>query len=83
MLIDQGFHREALFWIVCTWARSMKILAVDEPEEYARFLPLFRRALAAVGRDTDEKISAAAGEVLAYLPTLRAVTDEMMKQSAH
>ena len=61
----------------------MKILAADAPEEYARFLPLFRRALAAVGRDTDAKISVAAGEVLAYLPTLRAVTDEMMKQSAH
>ena len=82
-LIARGFHRETLFWIVCTWARSMKILAADAPEEYARFLPLFRQALAAVDRDTDEKISAAAGEVLAYLPALRAVTDEIMKESAH
>lgn len=81
-LIDRGLHREVLFWIVCTWARSMKILRTDAPEEYEGLLPGFQRTLAAVGRDTDPKIAAAAEAMLAYLPELRRITDEIMESAA-
>lgn len=49
-LIERGYHREAMFWIVATYSRCQKILYYDgsvEPRE--RFSPGYRRLLGDLG----------------------------------
>lgn len=81
-LIQRGDHREALFWILTTYARSMKILSVAETDACALFQPAFDRALETVGRDTEEKILAANRAVLDFLPELTRITDGFIARHA-
>lgn len=48
-LIEQGLHREAIFWIVATYCRCLKVLAQDAPAHYAQFIPGFQDLLADLG----------------------------------
>jgi len=48
-LIANGDHREAIFWIVATWARCQNVFHLDAPEMETRFEPGFRELLADVG----------------------------------
>lgn len=79
-LIARGFHREVMFWIITTYARSMKMLLADAPDEYAKFLPAFESVLADVGRSCETEIRAAAESVLAHLPRLTTVTDSLIEK---
>lgn len=81
-MIGRGDHREALFWILTTYARSMKILSAAEPDACALFQPAFDRALEAVGRDSEGKILAANRAVLDYLPELTRITDGLIARHA-
>lgn len=80
-LIMQGRHRETLFWVLTTFARSMKQLLADAPAEYEALLPDFHRALAAVGRGTEGEILAARDAALAYIPTLNRLTERIMDET--
>ncbi len=81
-LIDGNLHREAMFWILTGYARSMKILLADDPAAYARFLPDFQSALAAVGRDSAEKILSARRRALQFLPELTELTNKIIQNHA-
>ncbi len=48
-LIEQGNHREAVFWIVATFARCHSVLAVDAPDLHREHMPAFRAVLADLG----------------------------------
>jgi hypothetical protein len=49
-LIERGYHREAVFWIVATYARCQTILYYDAPVElYGRYDAGFRRLLGDLG----------------------------------
>ncbi|WBB68707.1 hypothetical protein [Micromonospora sp. WMMD812] len=69
-LIEAGWHREAMFWIVATYARCHAILAADAPERGAALVPLFEAALADLGVASPADRRRRADEVLAYLPRL-------------
>jgi hypothetical protein len=79
-LVARDLHREAMFWIITTYARAMKMLLADAPDEYAKSLPAFENALACVGRSCEADISAAAENVLDHLPQLTAITDSLIEK---
>ncbi|MEV1144394.1 hypothetical protein [Micromonospora sp. NPDC049799] len=48
-LVEAGWHREAMFWILATYARCHAILAADAPEREVALRPAFEAALADLG----------------------------------
>jgi hypothetical protein len=78
-LINEGLHREAVFWIVATYTRCLAILDHDAPPEVAaRYTPAFARLTADLGIGTPAALTARAREVAAYLPRLRATAEAVM-----
>jgi len=78
-LIDRGDHREAVFWILATFARCHAVLSADAPALAARLDPEFRAAaqeLAGIGSPADLPVRAA--EVTAFLPELWATAEAMI-----
>jgi len=60
-LIRAGLHSEAVFWIVATFARCHKILAVDAPPDVQRALaPAFDDLLADLGITSPDDLLARA-----------------------
>ena len=78
-LIERGEHREAVFWIVATYARCLSILSRDAaPEVYERFRPGFDALLADLGIEGDADLAMRAVEVRAALPWLLGVAEDVM-----
>lgn len=77
-LIEAGDHREAVFWIVATWARCMTVFHNDAPALASRFGPGFRAALADLGIDDLDDLRRQAGEVIAGLPRLEGIAAAVM-----
>jgi hypothetical protein len=76
-LIARGHHREAVFWIVATYARCLKILAADAPAAGARFAPGFRELAADLGVATPAEVRRRARRTTAFLPRLREMAREI------
>lgn len=77
-LIGRGDHREAMFWIVATFARCHTILAVDAPDLVARFAPGFRDVLAELGIGSGDDLRRRAHEVAGSLPDVWAVAESIV-----
>jgi hypothetical protein len=77
-LIDDGNHREAVFWIIATFARCHTILAIDAPERHEALLPALRDALADLGINGAADIPRRADRTLRYLPRLWQTTETIM-----
>jgi hypothetical protein len=78
-LIHDGNHREAIFWIVATFARCHKILAADaRPEQQAALIPSFKAVIADLGIITSEDIINRSKAVIAFLPSLTKTTEAIM-----
>lgn len=77
-LIRNGRHQEAVFWIVATFARCLKILAADAPALYKKTLPGFNEMLADLGINGSADLLARAGEGLRYLPRLMQAAEAIM-----
>jgi hypothetical protein len=70
-LIRSGNHREAIFWIVATYARCHKILAADALGMTQReFAPAFDELLADLGISSTDDLFRRAESVLQFLPQL-------------
>lgn len=69
-LIKNGLHREAVFWIVATFARCHKIMAADAPELQRELLPAFQAVVADLGITSSDDIIRRAGDALRYMPRL-------------
>jgi hypothetical protein len=69
-LIEQGLHREAIFWIVATYCRCLKTLAQDAPDRYEEFLPAFQQVSADLGIPTFTALQQRSERVRAFLPEL-------------
>jgi hypothetical protein len=69
--IRSGNHREAVFWIVATFARCHKILAADAPRSAQReFAPAFSDVLADLGILSTDDLISRAESVVHFLPEL-------------
>lgn len=78
-LIAGGHHREAVFWIVATYARCLTILAGDAPAATrARHEPGFAALLADLGVADPAALGRRARETLDFLPRLREVTEAIL-----
>lgn len=80
-LIDDGLHREAVFWFVVTYARCLTALAADAPDQLDRWQPGFRDLLAELGIRSFSDIRHRSESVRARLPELRALADEIMTRN--
>jgi hypothetical protein len=74
-LVDAGDHREAVFWIVATFARCQQVLDADAPPERARAASRgFRAALAELtGVHGPDDLRARSAATVALLPELEDV----------
>jgi hypothetical protein len=77
-LIRRGRHREAIFWIVATYARCLKALAADAPALLDRFAPGFADLAADLGIATPAELERRARDVLDYLPRLRDLAETII-----
>ncbi len=69
-LIRAGNHREAVFWIVATFARAHTILAVDAPELQSAHAPAFAAVLADLGVRSSDDLLERGEAVIQFLPRL-------------
>ncbi len=78
-LIDSGNHREAIFWIVATYARCMAVFAEDgTPEQLAQHDVGFRALVADLGNVTQHDLLRGRSRIEAMLPEIDKVADEII-----
>jgi len=80
-LIQAGNHREAVFWIVATFARCHTILALDAPELQRAHAPAFDAVVADLGIHSSDLRSR--GEaVINFFPRLWETAEDIMSVRA-
>ncbi len=68
-LIERGYHREAVFWIVATYSRCLIVLAQDAPAEMQeRFRPGYEHLLGDLGITSPADLQHRSAQVLEQLP---------------
>ncbi len=78
-LIERGYHREAIFWLVATYSRCQKVLYYDAPVAMrARFSPGYRRLLADLGITSFADLQQRGEQVKGFLSRLWEVTEAIM-----
>lgn len=82
-MIERGDHREAIFWIVATYCRSLKILeAGGRSWAFEKHYPGFVELIADLGVATAEDVEKRADEVEAALPAVMEVALSLIPKSA-
>ncbi len=77
-LIRAGYHREAVFWIVATFARAHTILTVDAPELQRAHAPAFEAVLADLGVQSSDDLLARGQAAIKFLPRLWDTAEAIM-----
>ncbi|MFF7360333.1 hypothetical protein [Streptomyces sp. NPDC008125] len=78
-LIDAGDHREAVFWIIATFARCHTVLAADAPHLADARFPAFRAAVAELlGIESGTDLLRRAAGTVRYLPRLWRTAEAVM-----
>jgi hypothetical protein len=77
-LIRAGYHREAIFWIVATFARCHKILAADAPDLQRVLAPAFDEIIADLGITSTSDRIRRAEDVIQFLPSLWKTTEALL-----
>jgi hypothetical protein len=81
-LIESGNHREAVFWIVATFARCNKILAADAPRAtQCEFAPAFDAILADLGISSLADLFTRRDDVHRFLPRLWDTAEEIIDRN--
>jgi hypothetical protein len=76
-LIDRGDHREAVFWIVATFARCHTILLADAPDLGRRLAPDFAAATADLGIASTGDLRRRSAQATDHLPAISAIAEEI------
>lgn len=78
-LIKSGYHREAVFWIVATFARCLKILETDGPEHlFQSHTAVFQDMVAELGLRSDGDFQLRAQQTLDFMPTLWEIAEDII-----
>lgn len=78
-LIRAGYHNEAVFWIIATFARCHKILAADASLELQHALaPEFKEMMADIGITSSQDLIISAEKSIQFLPSLWEVTEDIL-----
>jgi hypothetical protein len=81
-LIKSGYHHEAIFWIVATFARCHKIFEADAPLEFQQaYLSAFVSMMSDLGFTSNEDFTVRAEEVIRFLPSLWDVTEDILSKN--
>ncbi|WP_078379834.1 hypothetical protein [Sutcliffiella halmapala] len=82
-MIRSGDHREAIFWIVATFARCHTILSADAPIELQQGLyPAFEEIVSDLGINSSEDIPRRATDALKFLPRLWETTEAILLKNS-
>ncbi len=82
-LIEEGYHREAVFWIVATYSRCQWVLAHDAPlEMQERFSAGYRNLLRDLGVDSFAAVQQRSEQVEEFLPNVMEVAEVIMAANA-
>lgn len=80
--IDRGHHREAMFWIVATFARCLNVIqASDDQTVFPGVDRAFRKLMGDLGVTSVADIRARATAVIAALPQIRAVANRIVERN--
>ncbi len=77
-MIEAGDHREAVFWMVATYARCQKIFYHDAPALREKYAAGFRELLGDLGIASFEDLRLRSADVEAFLPRLWDVTEAII-----
>jgi hypothetical protein len=78
-LIQSGFHREAVFWMVATFARCHKIFEVDGSDGIQfKHRPAFDAMTADLGISSTDDLNRRAEDVLEFLPKLWEIAESII-----
>ena len=78
-LIERGFHREAVLWIVATFCRCLSILHNDAPPETQRkFEPSFRELIGDLGVTSFADLQRLSEQVQERIPRVWEVAEAIM-----
>ncbi len=81
-LIRSGFHREAVFWMVATFARCHKIFEVDGSDEIQlKHRPAFDALTEDLGISSTDDLTRRAEDVLDFLPKLWEIAESIIPAS--
>jgi hypothetical protein len=80
-LIDSGDHREAVFWIIATFARCHTILAADAPQLHEDLAPAFQAAVTDLGISSSHDLFHRAEAVTRFLPRLWQATEDILNSN--
>lgn len=79
-LIEQGNHREAVFWMAATFVRCHLILRETNEKEHRRLFPQMLRLLADMDADSNEKITERIEEIHHILPELESAAGVLYRK---
>lgn len=77
-MIEQGNHREAIFWIVATYTRCQQIFHLDAPNLAQKFDPNFRALVSDLGIHSFEDICQRRTAIEAYMPHIWTLAEAIM-----
>lgn len=78
-LIERGYHREAIFWIVVTYSRALRVLRHNAPAELREKLdPGYRQLLTDLGIHSLADLRRRKQEILELLPRIWQTAEEIM-----
>lgn len=80
-LLDQGNHREAIFWIAATYSCCMLALLHSAPDMEPRYAPGYARLLGDLGIHDLADLQARRTQVFAHLPHLWRVAEAIMARN--
>jgi hypothetical protein len=78
-LLERGYHREAIFWMVATYSRCQKVLYHDAPAEMQdRFTPGYRQLLGDLGITSFADLQQRKEQIELSLPRVWEVAEAIM-----
>ncbi|MFW6269132.1 MAG: hypothetical protein ACOC4G_03530 [Bacillota bacterium] len=81
-LIEQGFHREAVFWIVATYSRCQKIFIEDGSREIEKWSEKrYRDLLSSLGISSFSDLKDREKQVKDFVPSVWEVAEEIIKKN--
>lgn len=81
-IIDSGFHREAMFWMVFIYSVAVKVMQNDAPDaEKAAHLQQYRQQIADLGLRTKADIIDRVEQLKALVPTFMEVAEQIMDRN--
>ncbi|KRG13152.1 hypothetical protein [Lederbergia galactosidilytica] len=80
-LIDSGHQREAVFWIIATFARCHTILAVDAPSLHHEYFPFFQAAVGDLGVFSTDDLLERAERARQFLPPVWTATEDILDKN--